>query len=49
MSPIIELVHRFTGIFSQTVLVFFIAGILIARYAPQQCIFRLCLPLTAMA
>ena len=34
MSPIIELVHRFIGIFSQTVLVFSIAGILIARYAP---------------
>ena len=34
MSPVIELVHRFTGIFSQTVLVFAIAGILIARYAP---------------
>jgi len=33
MSPIFELVHRFTGIFSQTVLVFAIAGILIARYA----------------
>jgi hypothetical protein len=34
MSPIIELVHRFTGVFSQTVIVFAIAGILIARYAP---------------
>jgi hypothetical protein len=34
MSPIIELVHRFTGVFSQTILVFSIAGILIARYAP---------------
>jgi hypothetical protein len=34
MSPIIELVHKFTGIFSQTILAFAIVGTLIARYAP---------------
>jgi len=34
MSPIIELVHRFTGVFTQTILVFSVIGILIAKYAP---------------
>jgi len=35
MSPIIESLQRFAAIFSQTVLIFSIAGILLAQYAPQ--------------
>ena len=35
MSPIIESLQRFAAIFSQSVLIFSIAGILLAQYAPQ--------------
>jgi len=35
MSPIIESLQRFAAIFSQMVLIFSIAGILLVRYAPQ--------------
>ena len=35
MSPIIESLQRFAAIFSQVVLIFSVAGILLAQYAPQ--------------